>query len=104
MTSNELDDLIVRIKKRYDEVGLDKNPSKRERFVMHLQSLGHWEKDPMDYPEEATATFPESVHVAYAVCHPNCGRQEFIIEGSTQECQRCGGLMFRTTTQEYGRK
>ena len=55
----------------------------------------------MDYPD-VTPEFPETVHVAYAVSHPNCGRRELIVDGSTQECQRCGSNMFRVSTQEYG--
>jgi hypothetical protein len=48
MQDVDLDALIFQIRKRYDE--LEVIPSKRERFVDHLRSLGHWEQDPMDYP------------------------------------------------------
>lgn len=30
-----------------------------------------------------------------------CGVCEFIVDGSTQECQSCGALMFRTDVAEY---
>jgi hypothetical protein len=101
VNTNELDTLLLQITKRYEE--LKGNSSKRESFLMHLRSLGHWEQDPMDYPD-VTPCFPEIVHVAYAVCHPNCGTEELIIDGSTQECQHCGQLMFRASTHEYVRK
>ncbi len=58
----------------------------------------------MDYPNDVDPMFPESIHVAYAVCHPHCGVREFIVDGSTQECQHCGGHLFRTATHEYVRK
>jgi hypothetical protein len=54
----------------------------------------------MDYPE-VTANFPKAIHIAYAVCHPDCGTEELIVDGSTQLCQRCGRLMFRTEVKEY---
>lgn len=95
-----IDDLIQKIREHAAKIMTQKSSSKRERFLMHLESLGHWENDPMDYPE-AKPDFPETVHVAYAVCHPNCGRKELIIDGSTQECQSCGQLMYRIDTKEY---
>ena len=56
----------------------------------------------MDYPDPGAVSFPEAIHIAYAVCHPECGAREFIVDGSTQECQYCGGgLMFRTEVREY---
>jgi hypothetical protein len=45
--------------------------------------------------------FPAEVQIAFAICHPACGTQEFIVDGSTQECQFCGGLLFRTETRGY---
>ena len=101
MQDDGLDALISRIKKRYSE--LQAVPSKRERFVAHLRSLGHWEQGSMDYPD-VIPIFPEKVCVAFAVCHPDCGTQELIVDGSTQECQHCGQLMFRVETQDYVKK
>jgi hypothetical protein len=57
----------------------------------------------MDYPD-VVAEFPETVPIAYAVCHSDCGTKQLIVDGSTQECQRCGRLMFRTEVKEYVRK
>lgn len=99
MSNEEVDHLLSRIKDRYEQI--KHHASKRDRFLLHLESLGRWENEPMDYPN-MTAEFPETVHVAYAVCHPNCGTKELIIDGSTQECQRCGSNMFRVSTKQYG--
>ena len=101
MQDDGLDALILQIKKRFGE--LKAITSKRERFMAHLRSLGHWEHEPMDYPD-VIPIFPEEVCVAFAVCHPDCGTQELIVDGSTQECQRCGRLMFRVETEDYVKK
>ena len=101
MQDDGLEALILQIRQRYSE--LEAVPAKREGFVAHLRSLGHWGNEPMDYPD-ITPSFPETVHVAFAVCHPDCGTEELIVDGSTQECQRCGQLMFRVDVQDYVRK
>ena len=54
-----------------------------------------------DYPEVTQVEFPESIHVAFAVCTKKCGVREFIVDGSTQRCQCCGELMFRTESAQY---
>lgn len=97
-TNAELQRCLSDIIRRYER--LEDHSGKSERFLLHLRSLGHWEEDTNDYPD-ATPVFPETVHVAYAVCHPSCGVQELIIDGSTQECQRCGSNMFRISSREY---
>ena len=70
-------------------------------ILAHLRSLARWHQEPRDYEEPGPASFPATLPIAYAVCHPECGATEFIVEGSTQECQHCGGLLFRTETREY---
>jgi hypothetical protein len=54
-----------------------------------------------EYPGVEAATFPPEIHIAYAVCGRECGNREFIVDGSTQVCQSCGKLMFRTVVQKY---
>jgi hypothetical protein len=56
-----------------------------------------------DYPKvnSKDVVFPESISVALAVCTKKCGAREFIVDGSTQRCQYCGHLMFRTEVAEY---
>lgn len=45
--------------------------------------------------------FPKEINIALAVCTKNCGTVEFIVDGSTQVCQHCGSLMFRTENKKY---
>ena len=96
-----LDPILIQIKKRYSEL---KNSCDKESFVQHLLSLARWNKEPMDYPNLIEIKFPKIIHIAHAVCHPECGVQEFIVDGSTQSCQKCGGLMFRGEIEEYLKK
>jgi hypothetical protein len=100
MTDEEWDELLCKIKDRYHELP---SRSRQQSFLRHVQSLGEWETE--DYSEaqalETSPEFPAHIHVAFAVCHPSCGVQEFIVDGSTQECQRCGRQMFRTGVSRY---
>ena len=45
--------------------------------------------------------FPKELNVAFAVCSKECGNTEFLVDGSSQVCQYCGRLMFRTLTKKY---
>lgn len=45
--------------------------------------------------------FPSTIKIAFAVCSKKCGNSEFIVDGSSQVCQYCGKLMFRTVVKEY---
>ena len=54
-----------------------------------------------DYPKVDAVAFSETIHIAYAVCGKECGNKEFIVDGQTQVCQRCGRLMFRTFVQKF---
>ena len=89
------------IEKRYSEL---ENPCDKESLLLNLDSLARWNNEPMDYPEVKGVNFPKSIHVAHAICHPDCGVQGFIIDGGTQKCQRCGSLLFRGEVVEYKRK
>jgi hypothetical protein len=97
--SENLDALFEAIRDRYEHLGPQTH--RRQSFLAHLRSLATWEADAQDYPDPGTVSFPAEVSVAYAVCHPECGRREFIVDGSTQECQHCGSLMFRTHVANY---
>jgi hypothetical protein len=99
MSDVDWEPLFSAIKKRYDEVAA--NPRRQKRFLDHVKHLGTWENELMDYPDVEAAAFPDSLWIAFAVCHPDCGVREFIVEGSTQACQRCGRNMFRTNNKEY---
>lgn len=54
-----------------------------------------------DYPEINSVDFPQEIYVAYAVCAKECGNREFIVDGQSQVCQHCGGMMFRTEVKKY---
>ncbi|BBL71813.1 hypothetical protein [Methylogaea oryzae] len=98
MPKSKLDALIAQIKTRHAELRV--GSARYDSFMAHLQSLGSWEQEAMNYPDE-TPDFPENIYLAYAVCHTDCGVKQVIVDGSTQECQRCGRLMFRIATKKY---
>ena len=56
-----------------------------------------------DYPKvkAKSVRFPQELSIAFAVCSKKCGALQFIVDGSTQVCEYCGGLMFRTEVCEY---
>lgn len=54
-----------------------------------------------NYPNVESVGFPAEVWVAYAVCTHECGNKQFIIDGSTQICDCCGRVMFRTLVRRY---
>jgi hypothetical protein len=61
-----------------------------------------WENyDLNEYPEVQDVEFPKEIYVAYAVCPDSCGCREFIVDGSSQVCQYCGKLNFRTEVRKY---
>ena len=96
----EIDELFNGVRRRFDE--LKDGPKQRFcSFVAHIRSLAHWESDRADYPDPSGVAFPKHIHIAFAVCNKECGRAEFIVDGSTQECQACGSLMFRTQLAKY---
>ncbi|MDD7792999.1 MULTISPECIES: hypothetical protein [unclassified Clostridium] len=53
----------------------------------------------IEEPEEIK--FPKEIYIAYAVCSKQCGNVEFIVDGSSQVCQYCGKMMFRTEVKKY---
>lgn len=101
MTSADLEALIAAVRERHTRFGPDEEG--KTRLLDRLRNLARLDEEPLDYDESVTADFLERLPVALAVCHPDCGRREFIVEGSTQACQRCGGSMFRTEKRWYVR-
>ena len=96
---SDLDDIISAIRARLAETA--PNSDEREAILAHLRSLARWNREPMDYPEPAGVTFPATLPISFAVCHPECGASEFLVDGASQECEYCGGSLFRTETREY---
>jgi hypothetical protein len=97
--SEEIENLFIAIRSRFESLGPQKCLT--ESFLAHLRSLGRWEADGGNYPDPGEIAFPEKIHIAFAVCNQECGVCEYIVDGSTQECQKCGDLMFRTDVAEY---
>ena len=98
MPDNELEELLTRVRKRYTQ--LRNGSCQQTSFLAHVRSLATWEQDTGSYPD-AAAEFPNEIYIAYACCQPDCGVKEFVVDGSTQECQHCGRLMFRTEVRKY---
>ena len=96
---SEIEDLFAEIRARIGEARPGSGGA--EAILAHLRSLARWHREPQDYVDPGPARFPSALPIAYAVCHPECGTAEFIVEGSTQECQHCGGLLFRMETRDY---
>ena len=94
----EFDKIFDDIKKQYLKL---KNSNDKESFILKLKSFAKFNEEPNDYKEPEVINFPELIHLAYAVCHPECGVEEYIVDGSTQVCQRCGSLMYRTEVAKY---
>ena len=51
--------------------------------------------------DDSKVDFPNDICIAYAVCSKECGNVEFIVDGSSQVCQYCGKLLFRTAVKNY---
>jgi hypothetical protein len=97
--NEELESTLNEIKKRFAD--FSEGSDDQKDFLAHLHSMARWNKEPMDYPEVDNVSFPKDISIAHAICHPECGVQEFIVDGSTQQCQGCGGLMFRGEVRKY---
>jgi hypothetical protein len=91
----DIEILLDSLRKRWNE--LAGAPFYRQSFLLHLQSLG----SDIEFQacDARKVTFPSRLSVAYAIC--KCGVKEFIVDGSTQECQNCGKLMFRAEVADY---
>jgi hypothetical protein len=61
-----------------------------------------WEQYDLDeYPIVENVEFPKEIYIAYCVCGKSCGDNGFIVDGSSQVCQHCGKLNFRTEVKKY---
>ena len=94
---DDIEAILQAVRTRFAEL----NDREQQSVSAHLRSIANWHREPNDYPEPHKMDFPATIHIAYAVCHPDCGTREFIVDGSTQECQTCGSLMFRTEVKKY---
>jgi hypothetical protein len=93
--ASDIEPLLNSIRQRWTD--LAGAPVYRESMRLHLQSLGTDATDCVS--ETENVNFPDRLSIAFAIC--KCGIREFIVDGSTQECQTCGSLMFRTEVADY---
>lgn len=47
--------------------------------------------------------FPEKIYIAHAFCE-NCNNNEFIVDGQSQFCNQCGGILYRENKKLYTTK
>ena len=101
MQEPDWDRLFARIESRYGELR-GKSEARLISFVAHVENLGDWEKDIGAWviPPQPIA-FPETPAIAFATCQADCRTGQFIVDGSTQECQRCGRLLFRHEARAF---
>ena len=71
----------------------------RERRLFMFMAEGYPREEYLEVPE-GSVEFPKEICIAYAVCSNNCGNAEFIVDGSSQVCQYCGRLLFRTEVKK----
>ncbi len=99
--AHDFKEILEDIEKQYSKL---RNSCDKGSFIKNLKAIARWNEEPNDYEEPKEIKFPESLHIAYAVCHPECGVHELIVDGSTQKCQSWGGLMSRMEVTEYIKK
>lgn len=66
---------------------IETGPHRRKRVFGRRGKLAQWNKAGAEYMEPEIGFEPE-VHIAIAVCHPDCGTQRPIVNGSAQVCDR----------------
>ena len=98
--NGELEPLLEAISKRFAQLTDDK--CQRRIFLNHLRTLSLFGAEPVDYEEPEVTEMPKELEIAFAVCHPECGNQAFVvIEGGPQGCDCCGGTMLPVQIRTY---
>jgi hypothetical protein len=96
----ELQPLFDAISQRYSQL-TDENCQRRV-FLNRLRTMALFGAEPMDYAEPEYAELPKEMEIGFAVCHPACGNQAFVVvEGGPQGCDCCGGTMLPVKTGTY---
>ncbi len=99
-TYAELEPLLEAIRQRFSQLANDN--CQRRLFLNRLRTLGWFDAEPVDYEEPEGAELPKELEIGFAVCHPECGNQAFVVvEGGPQGCDRCGGTMLPVKTGIY---
>ncbi len=99
-TNDELEPLLEAIRQRFSRLTDEK--CHRRIFLNRLRTLTSFGAEPLDYVEPQDAELPKELEIGFAVCHPECGNQAFVvIEGGPQGCDCCGGTMLPVKTATY---
>ena len=99
-TNMEVDPLLEAVRQRFSE--LTDDDCQRRAFLNRLRNMGRFDAEPVDYQEPDEALLPKELEIGFAVCHPECGNQAFVVlEGGPQGCDRCGGTMLPIKTGIY---
>jgi hypothetical protein len=99
-TPDEVEPLLEAIRRRFSQ--LSEGDCQRRVFLNRLRTMGWFDAEPNDYQEPDAAILPKELEIGFAVCHPECGNQAFVvIEGGPQGCDRCGGTMLPVKTGNY---
>lgn len=96
----DLDDLLAAVRERFAE--LPSNACQRKVFLNRLRNLARFGAEPLDYPEPVETILPKELEIGFAVCHPECGNQAFVVvEGGPQACDSCGGTLYPAAVGTY---
>lgn len=99
-TNGDVESLLEAIRQRFFQ--LTDGDCQRRVFLNRLRTLGRFDAEPVDYQEPDVAELPKELEIGFAVCHPECGNQAFVvIEGGPQGCDSCGGTMLSVKTGIY---
>lgn len=99
----EIESLIEAIRQRY--AVLTDEQCMRRVFLNRLRNLGRFGAEPVDYRQPDEAELPKELEIGFAVCHPECGNQAFVvIDGGPQSCDACGSTMMPVATAFYRKK
>lgn len=100
---DDLEAALADIRKRYTE--LSNAQCGRRIFLNRLRSLARFDAEPNDYQSPLAVELPKELEIGYAVCHPECGNQAYVvIEGGPQGCDNCGSVMLPVETAFYRKK
>ena len=100
LTPAEVEPLLEAIRQRFSQ--LTDDDCQRRVFLNRLRTMGFFDAELFDYQEPDVAELPKELEIGFAVCHPDCGNQAYVvIEGGPQGCDRCGGTMLPVKTGLY---
>ena len=96
----ELDPILEAIRQRFSQ--LEDEACERRHLLNRLRNLARFGVEPVDYEELHCADLPKELEIGFAVCHPECGNQAYVVvEGGPQGCDWCGGTMLPVDIRTY---